>query len=805
MNSKDIIQIFLLTFFVFLFNSSNAQTKSKLSLEEIMKGEEFTGFSPSAVQWSDDSKKIYFSWKPDSSLLRDYYSIEFEKGKNQKPLKVDSAKLQNLPVGEAAYNRDRTLKLYSKNGDVFLDNLKEDSRLQITNTLDFETDPEFLENDNSIVFRNGLNLFSWNKTNGQLTQLTDFRKGNEKKEAVPSEQDKWLENDNLSQISVLKERKKFEDARQNRQKKLNPKRPKTIYLGDADIFSLKISPDGQFVVYSLVNRPKTKSTAVPDYLAKNSYTNNLNAREKVGADQENYCLYIYNLTKDSVFQIKNDALEGIFDKPAFLLEYHKNDSSFDKKYKEPRSVIWHGPYFSGKFKTAVFDVKSFDNKDRWLVSVDLNAAEIKTLDRQHDDAWVGGPGIEGWKGVAGNSGWVDDGEWFWFQSEASGFSHLYKVNIATLEKKMLSSGKWEVTDAFISADKQHFYLTSSELDPGERHFYKMSVNGGEKIRLTKMTGNNEVFLSPDEKKLAIRFSFSNKPWELYIQDNQAGSEALQITDSRTEQFKKYSWREPELIYFQAADSAKVRARLYKPEKAQKGGPAVIFVHGAGYLQNVHKWWSTYFREYMFHNLLVDQGYTVLDIDYRASSGYGRDWRTGIYRHMGGKDLSDHVDGAKFLIEKCNVASDRIGIYGGSYGGFITLMAMFKNPEVFKSGAALRSVADWAHYNHPYTSNILNTPLTDSIAYKRSSPIYFAEGLKGKLLIMHGIVDDNVHFQDVVRLSQKLIELGKENWEMAVYPMESHGFVEKSSWTDEYKRIFNLFEETIGFRRQNFKK
>lgn len=223
---------------------------------------------------------------------------------------------------------------------------------------------------------------------------------------------------------------------------------------------------------------------------------------------------------------------------------------------------------------------------------------------------------------------------------------------------------------------------------------------------------------------------------------------------------------------------------------------MIFVHGAGYLQNVHYWWSSYFREYMFNNLLADKGYTVIDIDYRASSGYGRDWRTGIYRWMGGKDLSDHVDAAKFLVEKYGVDHNRIGIYGGSYGGFITLMGLFTTPDVFKAGAALRPVTDWAHYNHGYTSNILNEPSMDSIAYAKSSPINFASGLKNHLLICHGMVDVNVHFQDVVRLSQRLIELGKDNWELAVYPVEDHGFVEPSSWADEYKRILKLFDAQL---------
>jgi dipeptidyl aminopeptidase/acylaminoacyl peptidase len=196
---------------------------------------------------------------------------------------------------------------------------------------------------------------------------------------------------------------------------------------------------------------------------------------------------------------------------------------------------------------------------------------------------------------------------------------------------------------------------------------------------------------------------------------------------------------------------------------------------------------------MFHNLLVDNGFTVLDIDYRGSDGYGRDWRTGIYRHMGGKDLSDQVDGAAYLVEELGIDPQRIGIYGGSYGGFITLMALFTSPGTFECGAALRSVTDWAHYNHPYTSNILNTPVEDAIAFRQSSPIYFAEGLEDRLLILHGMVDDNVQFQDVVRLSQRLIELGKEDWELAVFPVERHGFIEPSSWTDEYRRIFKLLE------------
>ncbi|MDQ4141079.1 MAG: prolyl oligopeptidase family serine peptidase, partial [Bacteroidota bacterium] len=284
--------------------------------------------------------------------------------------------------------------------------------------------------------------------------------------------------------------------------------------------------------------------------------------------------------------------------------------------------------------------------------------------------------------------------------------------------------------------------------------------------------------------------------ELYTMPNRKGAKPFQVTHSLTEEFKAYPWRDPEVTSFKTRDGTEVFARIYRPAAAIPNGPAVVFVHGAGYLQNAHKWWSQYFREYMFHNFLVDQGYTVMDIDYRGSAGYGRNVRTGIYQFMGGKDLTDQVDGASYLVQKYGVNPKKIGIYGGSYGGFITLMAMFTQPDVFAAGAALRSVTDWAHYNHEYTSNILNEPFTDSTAYVKSSPIYHAAGLKGALLMCHGLVDTNVHFQDIIRLTQRLIELKKENWELAVYPVEDHAFTEPSSWTDEYKRIFKLFEENL---------
>ena len=281
-----------------------------------------------------------------------------------------------------------------------------------------------------------------------------------------------------------------------------------------------------------------------------------------------------------------------------------------------------------------------------------------------------------------------------------------------------------------------------------------------------------------------------------VNDEQAPQ---RLTHTISEAFLAKPWVAPQVVAIDSSHTEQpIYARVYLPEGYTEGEPrrAVVFNHGAGYLQNSHLGWSGYFREFMFHSFLVKQGYVVLDMDYRASRGYGRDWRTAIYRQMGTPELEDLRDGVNWLVENANVDRNRIGTYGGSYGGFLTFMAMFNAPDLFQAGAALRPVSDWAHYNHGYTSNILNTPDVDPIAYRKSSPIYFAEGLQKPLLINAPMVDNNVFFVDVVRLVQRLIELEKTDFETAIYPVEPHGFVQPSSWLDEYRRIYGLFEENL---------
>ena len=781
------MKILLIAFSFLLGTSVWAQkTLAPLTVEKIMRDQKWIGTSPSNPYWSADGRYLFFSWNPEKASADSLYYISLT---DRTPKKAGADMRQNNPsFNNIIYNTAKTAYAYVKEGDLFYVDAKKKER-RITHTVDAESSPQFINNDSRIVFSRAQNLFAWEIATGSIAQLTNFVKGTAPKETPLNAHEKWLQQNAINTSKVLQERKAKRESTEAYNKKTKSKELRSIYIEDKNVFGIAASPDGRFITYRLTKQPaNAKSTIIPNYVTESGFTTDISGRTNVGAPPATSEFYIFDRTIDTVLAIKTDAIPGIADPTDFLKSYSANDTA--KKKPLNRAVNFRGPVWNEQGTKAVVEVRSADNKDRWIMLFNASTASLKSIDRQRDEAWIAGPG------TFSLPIWLDENN-ILFQGEATGYSHIYKADVTTGAKTQLTTGNFEVSSLQLSRDKKTLYFITNELHPGDYQLYSMPVSGGKRERITNVTGINRFTLSPDEKNVAILYSYSNKPPELFLQEAKPGAKPQQITTlAQSEEFKSYAWRDPEIVTFTARDGATVYARLYRPSTPHASKPAAIFVHGAGYLQNVHKGWSDYSREYMFHNLLADNGYTVLDIDYRGSAGYGRDWRTGIYRYMGGKDLSDHIDGAAYLVKNHGVNPKNMGIYGGSYGGFITLMAMFTQPDVFAAGAALRSVTDWAHYNHGYTSNILNEPVTDSIAYKKSSPIYYVEGLKGHLLMCHGIVDVNVHFQDIVRLTQRLIELGKDNWELAVYPVEDHGFVEPSSWTDEYKRIFKLFERTL---------
>jgi dipeptidyl aminopeptidase/acylaminoacyl peptidase len=764
----------------------------ELTVDSIMRGPDLVGYPPTGLRWSPDSKNLYFEWRKPGEDESSTYVVARDGGE---PRKLTEEQSKEVPPAGGRWDKARRRVLTVDGGDIVLVDATTGARRQITRTSGGESNPRWARNDTHITYVRDGNLFILpvDGAGTLITQLTDVAP--RRPEPRPTDSQRFIRDEEEKLIEYV--RQQNEERKRNEARTAKTKLPALELQDRQSAVDFLLSPDDTHVFVVVAERPAgAKSTIVPNYVTSSGYTEDIPARTNVGDTQDRRLLAIMNLkTGKSVWA------DGSFAPP--VAEEEKpaaaGATAADGRpgRRADRDIRWSTPIVSEDGKLVVAAARAADNKDRWFVTLDPATGKTRVIDTLHDDAWVREAGFGG-----GGVQFLPDNKRVAFLSERDGWMHLYTLDVSEdgASARQLTSGRWEVASADISPDRKKFYLTTSEVHPGERHLYTLSLDGGNRTRITSMTGSNEAEVSPDESTLGIIYSYSTKPPEVYIAANTPGAQARQITTTPTEEWRSFKWIDPKVITFKARDGVDVYARLFTPEmvgaKRDPSRPGVVFVHGAGYLQNAHKFWSTYFREYMFHNLLASRGYVVLDVDYRASSGYGRDWRTAIYRHMGGKDLEDIVDGARYLTTAERVDPKRIGVYGGSYGGFITLMAMFTTPDAFAAGAALRPVTDWARYNHGYTSNILNVPQKDAEAYRKSSPIYFADGLKGSLLIMHGMVDTNVHFQDSVRLVQRLIELRKENWELAVYPVENHGFTEETSWADEYKRILKLFEVNL---------
>ena len=732
----------------------------ELTVDSIMRGPKLVGYPPTGLRWSGDSSRLYFEWRKAGDDDASTWVVGRDGGQ---PRKLTDEERRTAPPANGRWDKAHRRVLFVDRGDIVMLDTVTSARRQITRTTGNEGNPRWARRESAVTFTRDNNLFLVPLDSGEIAQLTDVQarkrdpRETDSQTFVKAEEPKLIEHTRIEQA-----KKKRAEAKD--QALALPK----YELADRQTAQdLQLSPDGRHVFLTVLERAEGKRPNVPNYVTESSYTEEIPTRSYVGDTQDRRTLVVIDLETGT-------------SQPA--------DGSFGGK----RDLKWNMPQPNESGAVVIGRVRSEDNKDNWLVAIDPETAKTRVVDTLHDEAWVQEPPF----------GWLDDQQHIWFLSERDGWMQLYTLDATAAQPsaRQLTQGKWEVEAVALSADRSKFYLTTSEVHPGERQIYSMPIGGGERIRLTTMAGGSSGEASPDDRTFGLIYSSSTRPNEVYVMPNRPGAAAAQVTTSTSEEWRSFKWAEPQVVTYKTRDGAEVHARLITPEmvgaKRDAAAPAVVFVHGAGYLQNAHKYWSTYYREYMFNNLLASRGYVVLDPDYRASAGYGRDWRTAIYRHMGGKDLEDVNDGAKFLVATQKVNAKRIGVYGGSYGGFITLMAMFTTPDVFAAGAALRPVTDWAHYNHGYTANILNEPQGDAEAYRKSSPIYFAEGLKGALLICHGMVDTNVLFQDSVRLVQRLIELRKDNWSVAPFPVENHGFEEDTSWADEYKRILKLFEDNL---------
>ena len=758
--------------------SEEKQEAFELTIDSIMEGPALVGTEPTVIGWSRDSRVLYFQWKKPDEKEAQWYSLSPE---DPSPVKIKiEDMMKNPPLAPSSrgrysragglgltFDRSKNRILQNRGGDISLKDLDSGREKHLVVTDARETGAVFSHDQKKILFQSGDNLFSISLTDGTLRQLTSFTRTIPQERAKPDAVDKWYQEQQKELFEEFKGgRRSGYPGGQNFRAipGSQPKRNPHVLKADERLMGLELSPDEGYVLFALYESlDEAKDTLVPYFVTQSGFTETRQSHTKAAEDSTH--------SRAGVVSVKSGKVTWI--------DFGQGD----------REISPSGTYWSPDGQTTLIAARSADRKDAWLMKLDLETGQTELVEQVHDEAWIGRFGLT-------NILWAPDSRSVFYISEKAGFAQLYRNALDGKPAEALTPGGFEVSSAKLSRNGKTWYLTSSEAHPGERNFYAMPLNWGRRTRLTPRVGHNDAYLSPDEEWLAVIHSAATHPAELYIKPNKPKLDMTGITESTTDSFRSFDWAEPEVFNFKARDGFDIYARLYRPDNWHENKPGVIFIHGAGYLQNAHKGWSSYYREYMFNNFLLKHGYLVMDVDYRGSAGYGRDCRTAIYRHMGGKDLDDITDTAGYMVRELGVNPEAIGIYGGSYGGFLALMGMFTEPKVYAAGAALRPVTDWAHYHPGYTVDILNRPHLDEDAYKQSSPIYFAEGLEGALLICHGMVDTNVHFQDTARLVQRLVELGKENWEAAIYPVEGHAFHNNSSWADEYKRIFKLFENNL---------
>jgi dipeptidyl aminopeptidase/acylaminoacyl peptidase len=449
------------------------------------------------------------------------------------------------------------------------------------------------------------------------------------------------------------------------------------------------------------------------------------------------------------------------------------------------------PEWSPDSKHLLFSRGDSTLKKKELMVAEVPSGRVTTVYQQTDDRWVDGSEL----------GWSPDSKHVWFTSDQDGFTHLYTTDLDGKNQKQITKGNWEIHREPFSTSPQwigeYLYYSSTTLGTAQRQFYRVRADGASAPeRLSQGSGLHVAVVTEDGQATAELIADMKNPFDLYVN-------GARVTHSPQPDFYKLPWAETRFVSFPSTkDKQSVAARLllppgYDPDNPkQKPRPGIVYIHGSGYATSVLDQWGSYQElRFVFNNYMARRGYVVIEMDYRGSTGYGRDWRTGVYLDMAGPDLEDVLGAVEYLKSLKNVDTSRLGIWGVSYGGFMTAAALFKAPDAFKAGAAFSGVYDWENYNAGYTEQRLTKPSENPEAYKRSSPIWFSSQLKNHLLIVHGIVDDNVMFQDAVQLSEKLIHEGKP-FEEAFYPEENHGFAREETLRDAFGRAAAFFDRWL---------
>ncbi len=776
--NKKLSAFYLFTFYFCFVLSANAQN---LTVREIMREPSMAGMRAESEKLSPDGKTVIFSWNADGIEPRNLYIVSTSGGEPRILVNAEENFEARTSPTESKLNYGLTVR------DDFV-------RAREKNLFGVEFSPDskrilFLQNTDIYV----LDLESKDAKPRRITRTQGFESAA-----------RWLTNDSVLYSSVgnyfvlnLKETSLIQVT-----KEANP-------ASFVSVFGVNPTKDAQLLAYIVSDGSRQRALFVPNYLDEFVQT----PSSRRGFTEQKVLVAKTDGSAERPFEIKLPKAEGV----GYI-----------------RGLDW-----AADNSSLIVDRIDKDLKRRqifYIHDVGSKAEQVILVTEELDDKWI-----------APLSGIVEanpkDASQILFGSERDGFNHLYLATLERVQKqpnptneirqenpsdagftskveiKQLTKGNWQVEWAKFDAKFQQIVYLSTEKGTATRSFSAITVEGKktnsfDDTRITEIKGMiDSPQIATESNSFApqvlYRFSRWNQPSELIAEKlcfscsaTEEASAPIQLTKSAPQNFLNRKWNEPKFIDIPSRDGKVIKSKIYLPADfdKKKKYPMAIFVHGAGYLQNTINGWNNYYREFMFNQLLTQKGYVVLDIDYRGSAGYGRDWRTDVYDFLGGKDYEDHLDAIDFAVKNYSVNPQKVGVYGGSYGGFMAGMLVMRAPDKIAAAAALRPVFDWKNYFYSspiYTLERLGFPDKNAEAYKRSSPISYAENLQKPLLILHGLVDDNVPAQDSLQLIEKLMRLEKTPYfEAMFYPSESHGFTRPSSWADEYERILMFFEKHL---------
>ncbi|MBI4534877.1 MAG: DPP IV N-terminal domain-containing protein [Ignavibacteriae bacterium] len=723
------------------FLITNAQTEESLTVERLFQKPRLEGVVVSGIAWSPDGKKVTYLRADASSDIKELWWFDVS---TRRTSLLISAK--DIVRGEQKFSEEEVM-------------LRERTRQTDAGITKYIWSP-----DGKVIYV-PLNddIYSLNVASGVVAQLTNTEKSEFDPKISPT--GRYLSFVRENEIYVL-ELKSRSETRLTTGATEKIKNGISEYIAQEEMGRTTgywWSPTGTHIAYLQIDNTPVKEFNIPDYLG--GYTN-IHAQEYAKAGESN------TLVRVGVVPVAGGVTTWM-------------NLGANSDIYVPR-VHW----MPGGKRLAV-QVQSRNQDTLDLMVCDIAEGASSLLLREIDPKWVR---------LHDDLRFLDSRRQFTWASERDGFKHLYLYDKSGNLVNQITRGEWEV-EKVAGVDEKNgiVYFTAAEKSPIERHMYKVSLDGSGFKRISTSDGWHEITMSQDCRSYIDMYSnVSRLPLLSYMTVNQ--STAALVEENPQTELRKFSLPKPEFFTVNSSNGdVDLHAFIIKPSTFDetKKYPVIVYVYGGPTSQIVANRWGAGggASRALWHRLMAERGYIVFGVDGRGTPSRGREFLNHIHKRLGDYELRDQLSGVQYLTSLPYVDVSRIMIWGKSYGGFMTCMAMFTAGDAFKLGISVAPVTDWKNYDTHYTERYLERPQENPDGYRLSSPVSFATGLKKKLLIIHGVVDDNVHFQDSMVLAQELQKANKQ-FDFMPYPKSTHSFGGDAVGTHLYNLLVRYIQDHL---------